>query len=163
MAEALERSFCWRSREEWRDAGGRVHALQGLLRLDPNSDGPLSHKSATVHASYEAEQYILHLGRAAEPVCWTLAGFASRYLSRTEGRPIYVIEQRCVGAGAAACDSPRAHVKTGAACSLRTCPSSRQRSSIHPLYARQRRSDARRAGSAGCSPRTAGIAKARAA
>lgn len=103
MAEALGRSFRWRSREEWRDAGGRIHALQGLLRLDPNSDGPLSQKGATVHASYEAEQHILHLGRAAEPVCWTLAGFASGYLSRTEGRPIYVIEQRCVGAGAAAC------------------------------------------------------------
>ncbi|MFO0578642.1 MAG: sigma 54-interacting transcriptional regulator [Polyangia bacterium] len=103
MAEALDRTFHFRSQDEWRDAGGRIHALQGLLRLDANSSGPLSPAGATVHGSYEAEQHILHLGRAAEPVCWTLAGFASGYLSRTEGQPIYVIEDRCVGAGAAVC------------------------------------------------------------
>jgi DNA-binding NtrC family response regulator/predicted hydrocarbon binding protein len=103
MAEALDRTFRFRSQDEWRDAGGRIHALQGLLRLDENSSGPLSPAGATVHGSYEAEQHILHLGRAAEPVCWTLAGFASGYLSRTEGQPVYVIEERCVGAGAAVC------------------------------------------------------------
>jgi DNA-binding NtrC family response regulator/predicted hydrocarbon binding protein len=103
MAEALGRSFRFASPDEWRDAGGRIHALQGLLRLDERNEGPLSPAGATVHASYEAEQHVLHLGRAGEPVCWTLAGFASGYLSYTEGQPIYVIEQRCVGTGAAAC------------------------------------------------------------
>ena len=29
------------------------------------------------HDSYEAEQHLLHLGRAEEPVCWSLTGFAS--------------------------------------------------------------------------------------
>lgn len=105
MAEALGRTFRFRSHDEWRSAGARIHILQGILRIDESGEGsaPLSPEGAIVHNSYEAEQHILHLGRAAEPVCWTLAGFASGYLSRTEGQPIYVIEQRCAGTGAAAC------------------------------------------------------------
>ena len=36
-------------------------------------------------------------------MCWTLAGFASGYLSVTEGRPTFVLEDRCIGKGDAAC------------------------------------------------------------
>lgn len=53
--------------------------------------------------SYEAEQHLLHLGRAEEPVCWTLTGFASGYLSRAHGRQIYCLEERCRGMGDAVC------------------------------------------------------------
>jgi two-component system response regulator HydG len=101
MAEALRTQLTWDSHDEWRDAGGRIHMLQGLLRLAPGD--PLSPQGAIVEASYEAEQHLLHLGLAAAPVCWTLAGFASGYLSRTEGKNIYVLERRCIGCGAATC------------------------------------------------------------
>ena len=53
--------------------------------------------------SYEAEQHLLHQGRADEPVCWTLTGFASGYLSRAHGRDIYCMEDRCRGKGDAVC------------------------------------------------------------
>jgi two-component system response regulator HydG len=102
MAEAMGDAFTWDRPEDWRDAGGRIHVLQGLLCLSPGG-GPLSPRGARVEGSYEAEQHLLHLGRADAPVCWTLTGFASGYLSRTEGRDIYVIERRCVGRGDAAC------------------------------------------------------------
>ncbi|MGC3997037.1 MAG: sigma-54-dependent Fis family transcriptional regulator [Anaeromyxobacter sp.] len=53
--------------------------------------------------SYEAEQHLLHVGLADEPVCWTTVGFASGYASFKEGREVYFIEDRCSGKGDAAC------------------------------------------------------------
>ncbi|MGK3997553.1 sigma 54-interacting transcriptional regulator [Sorangium sp. So ce1024] len=102
-AEAARAELALESDEEWREAGGRIHALQGMMRLAPGADGPLSPGGAAVEASYEAEQHLLHLGRADAPVCWTLAGFASGYLSCVEGRDIYVLERRCLGRGDARC------------------------------------------------------------
>jgi DNA-binding NtrC family response regulator len=103
MAEALQSRFGWERDEEWREAGGLVHTLQGYILLAESSAGPLSPQGATLARSYEAEQHLLHLGRADEPVCWTLAGLASGYMSRAEGTPIYVLEDCCVGRGDAAC------------------------------------------------------------
>jgi transcriptional regulator with PAS, ATPase and Fis domain len=54
-------------------------------------------------ASYEAEQHSLHFGRADAPVCWTICGLTSGYLTRTAGKEIYVLEDRCMGKGDAAC------------------------------------------------------------
>ena len=102
MAEAMRGEIAWDSHAEWRDAGGRIHMLQGLLRLMPGAE-PLSPEGALVEASYEAEQHVLHLGRGEEPVCWTLTGFASGYLSCTEGKDIFVLERKCMGKGDAAC------------------------------------------------------------
>jgi len=55
------------------------------------------------HDSYEAEQHLLHLGQAEEPVCWTLTGFASGYMSCVYGKEIIAIEDRCRGKGDAIC------------------------------------------------------------
>jgi two-component system, NtrC family, response regulator HydG len=101
MAEAM-RELTWDSHDEWRDAGARIHMLQGILRLPPGV-APLSPAGAVVEASYEAEQHLVHLGLSDAPVCWTLSGFASGYLSRTEGKDVYVIEDRCIGRGDAVC------------------------------------------------------------
>ena len=103
MAEAMRSEVAWDSDAEWRNAGGVIHMLQGHIRLEPGAGDPFSPKGATLQASYEAEQHQLHLGRSEEPVCWTLSGIASGYLSRTEGKSIYVIEHRCLGMGHAAC------------------------------------------------------------
>ena len=54
-------------------------------------------------ASYEAEQHLLHFGRSDVPVCWTICGLTSGYLSRSAGKEIYVLEDRCMGKGDAAC------------------------------------------------------------
>jgi two-component system response regulator HydG len=103
MAEALCSGFTWDSVDDWRNAGGVIHMLQGLIRLAPGASDPFSPEGATMVASFEAEQHRLHLWRADEPVCWTLCGFASGYLSRTEGTRIYVLEDRCIGCGADTC------------------------------------------------------------
>src|SRR5688572_30825150 len=106
-AENLRTGFPWDSEEEWRQAGGRLHTLQGLVRVESLSQvaRPASTAigDAIWHDSYEAEQHLLHLGRADEPVCWTLTGFASGYLSHAHGREIYCLEERCRGKGDAVC------------------------------------------------------------
>ncbi|QSQ27156.1 sigma 54-interacting transcriptional regulator [Pyxidicoccus parkwayensis] len=103
MAEALCSGFTWERTEDWRHAGGVIHRLQGLIQLVPGAEDPFSSEGARLEASYEAEQHRLHVGRAEAPVCWTLTGFASGYLSRTEGHPIYVLEDRCLGRGDVEC------------------------------------------------------------
>jgi two-component system, NtrC family, response regulator HydG len=103
MAEALHAELQWDNDEEWRLAGTRIHALEGLFRAEPGGNGPLSREGVMVVASYEAEQHLLHFGRADEPVCWTICGLTSGYLSLSEGKEIYVLEDRCMGQGDAAC------------------------------------------------------------
>jgi DNA-binding NtrC family response regulator len=103
MAEALRARFPWSSEEQWQAAGGLIHMLQGLIRVRPEEGNPLLRQGATLEYSYEAEQHLLHLGRAEAPSCWTQCGFASGYLSRAVGRPLYILEDRCVARGDAAC------------------------------------------------------------
>jgi hypothetical protein len=106
-AETLREGFPWDSEDEWRKAGGRLHTLQGLVRVEPTAQGdttaPKPVGNSVWHDSYEAEQHLLHLGRAEDPVCWTLTGFASGYLSHAYGRDIYCLEERCRGKGDAVC------------------------------------------------------------
>jgi two-component system response regulator HydG len=106
-AESLRSGFPWESEREWRIAGGRLHMLQGLVVFEPvtgaQADGPEPFVESIWHESYEAEQHLLHVGRSDEPVCWTLAGFASGYLSFANGREVYCVEDRCEGKGDASC------------------------------------------------------------
>ncbi|NTU60489.1 MAG: sigma 54-interacting transcriptional regulator, partial [Deltaproteobacteria bacterium] len=103
-AENLRSAFPWDDEGEWLSAGGRLHMLQGTIVFEPPEPGaPPSSPDSTWHASYEAEQHLLHLGRADEPVCWTMTGFASGYLSCCNGREVYVVEDQCRGRGDPAC------------------------------------------------------------
>ena len=105
-ADTLHHAIPWDSEDEWRRAGGRLHTLQGLVRVEASHESTGSPKpigDSIWQDSYEAEQHLLHIGRADEPVCWTLTGFASGYLSRAYGRDIYCIEERCRGKGDAVC------------------------------------------------------------
>jgi transcriptional regulator with PAS, ATPase and Fis domain len=103
-AEALRSEFPWESEKEWQWAGGRLHMLHGMVVLETaERAGPAPFAETIWHESYEAEQHLLHLGRADEPVCWTLTGFASGYLSFCNGREVYCVEERCRGKGDASC------------------------------------------------------------
>jgi DNA-binding NtrC family response regulator len=113
VAETLRNGFPWDSEDEWRAAGARLHTIQGLVRaevtrssMDPAGPGA----EGIWHDSYEAEQHLLHLGQADEPVCWTLTGFASGYMSCVYGKDIIAIEDKCRGKGDAVC-RPRVRSK----------------------------------------------------
>ena len=106
VAEMLRKGFPWDSEDEWRIAGARLHTIQGLVRAEVtraslNSAAPGA--EGIWHDSYEAEQHLLHLGQADEPVCWTLTGFATGYMSCVYGKEIIAIEDRCRGKGDAVC------------------------------------------------------------
>jgi two-component system, NtrC family, response regulator HydG len=103
MAEALQAQFKWDGEVDWQHAGSRIHALEGLYRVESGGDGPLSREGSMLVASYEAEQHLLHFGLADEPVCWTISGLVSGYMSRSHGKEVYVFEDRCIGRGDAAC------------------------------------------------------------
>jgi DNA-binding NtrC family response regulator len=106
VAEMLRKGFPWDSEDEWRAAGARLHTLQGLVRAEV-TQASLSDAAPGAegiwHDSYEAEQHLLHLGQADEPVCWTLTGFATGYMSCVYGQEIIAIEDRCRGRGDAIC------------------------------------------------------------
>lgn len=103
MAEALKTQFKWVSDEDWRRAGTRIHALEGLFGTESGGNGPLSPEGLTLRACYEAEQHLLHFGRSDVAVCWTICGLQSGYLSRSTGTEIYVLEDRCLAKGDVAC------------------------------------------------------------
>ncbi len=106
-AESMESMYEWRDRTEWQEAGGRLHGIQGLVDFRPVPPDRRRHNDSLAeaiwHASYEAEQHVLHLGQHDAPVCWTLCGFASGYLSRAHGQQVYCIEERCAGQGDSVC------------------------------------------------------------
>ena len=106
MAEAVHAAFEWDDDEERSRAGNRIHTLQGLFRVETEASGPLaplSKKGSMLVASYEAEQHLLHFGRADSAVCFTICGLMSGFASKTEGKDVYVLEDRCMGKGDAAC------------------------------------------------------------
>ena len=106
-ADNLRTGLPWDSEDEWKHAGGRLHTLQGLVRVEAPADRDVHDAPAIGDSvwqdSYEAEQHLLQVGRADEPVCWTLTGFASGYLTRAHGREVYCLEERCRGKGDAVC------------------------------------------------------------
>jgi two-component system response regulator HydG len=103
MAEAMRTQFKWDSNKDWRRAGSRIYALQGLFMLEPGSIFGFDVDGGTWRVSYEAEQHLLHMGQAEYPVCWTLCGLASGYLSCAMGSEVYAIEDKCMGQGDPAC------------------------------------------------------------
>jgi DNA-binding NtrC family response regulator len=102
-ADALRAEFQWDSDEDWLRAGPRIQTLAGLFRVETGSEGALSKGGFVLGTSYEAEQNLLHFGRAEVPACWTISGLTSGYLSRCAGKEIYVLEDRCIGKGDAVC------------------------------------------------------------
>ena len=103
MAESLKEQFTWASTEDWVHAGARIQALQGLCCDEGSPTALLSSSGSTLRSSYEAEQHLLHFGQSDATVCWTLSGLRSGYLSRSSGKEIFVLEDRCVGKGDPVC------------------------------------------------------------
>jgi len=91
-------------------AGAVLHTLEGIVRAEVLT---LTHDETTGrfeeqvewHDSYEAEQHVHHYGQSAVPVCWSLVGYSSGYVSACLGKEIYFREASCVGQGAKVCSA----------------------------------------------------------
>jgi two-component system response regulator HydG len=97
-AGALQNAGGIRDLAELHAALGQVLAVECLFHLR-DGESPLAEHGATLDSSFEAEQHLLHFGRADTPACWTVAGLVAGYLSRVVGSEIVVLEDRCVAKG----------------------------------------------------------------
>ena len=103
-----------RERSTWTNAldgvraGAMLHTLEGIVRaevqrLDHDTSTGRFEEEVFWHDSYVAEQHVHHYGKTAAPVCWSLVGYASGFVSACLGQEIYFRETSCVGQGAKHC------------------------------------------------------------
>ena len=98
----------WTSPIEGLRAGAMLHTLEGIVRADvrrvdyDDMTGRFEEEVAW-HDSYEAEQHLHHYGRSSAPVCWSLIGYSSGFVSACLGKEIYFREATCAGQGARHC------------------------------------------------------------
>jgi DNA-binding NtrC family response regulator len=103
IAESMRAQITWDDETEWARAAHRIPTLMGLCCFDPTSEGPLSKAGAVMSASFEAEQHLLHFGRANHISCWVMSGLLSGYLSCSKKHEVFVLEDQCMAKGDAAC------------------------------------------------------------
>ena len=107
-AISLRDQFQWHDPLDGVRLGPMLHSLEGIVHADlvRLTEDPSSHRfeaEALWRHSYEAEQHLHHFGTAAEPVCWTLAGYASGFASACLGREIYFRETQCAAVSGSHC------------------------------------------------------------
>jgi DNA-binding NtrC family response regulator len=107
-AVSLKDRSKWDSAVDGIRAGAVLHRLEGIVRADiikVDHDTKSGHFEQEVawHDSYVAEQHLHHHGKSSAPVCWSLVGYASGYVSACLGQEIYFRENECLAQGATKC------------------------------------------------------------
>ena len=100
----------WSSPVDGLRAGAILHTLEGIVRADVRHveyDEETGHFEEEVrwHDSYEAEQHVHHYGKSSGPVCWSLVGYSSGFVSACLGKEIYFREIACMGQGERHCSA----------------------------------------------------------
>jgi len=103
-AHSLRKNIPWDNDKEWERGGGRLHQVEGVVKVKPVKNSKYF-KEAHWDNSYEAEQHLIGFGKSDGPVCWSLVGFASGYMSAVLKKRIIFIEDQCVARG-----DPHCHV-----------------------------------------------------
>ena len=98
----------WATPLEGLRAGAVLHRLEGIVRaeitkVEHDATSGRFEEEVFWHDSYAAEQHVHHYGKSDVPVCWSLAGYASGYVSAVLGQEIYFRESECLAQGAAKC------------------------------------------------------------
>jgi purine catabolism regulator len=93
---------------EWVALGPAIHAWEGIVKsvpekVDFNPEGKALYMKVKWENSFFAEQYLRHYGKAKDPVCWLLTGYATGYATELVGRKMICKESACKGKGDAAC------------------------------------------------------------
>ncbi|MCM3652528.1 XylR N-terminal domain-containing protein [Metabacillus litoralis] len=73
------------------------------VELDENHNILSYFSTGTWIDSYEAEEHIKQLGKSTSPVCHTLIGYSSGFMSTVGGEPLLAKEVTCVGKGDSEC------------------------------------------------------------
>ncbi len=98
----------WSTPLEGLRSGAMLHTLAGIVRADVrradfDPDTGRFEEEVTWHESFEAEQHLHHYGKGPAPVCWSLVGYSSGFVSACLGREVYFREQACAGQGQKQC------------------------------------------------------------
>jgi DNA-binding PucR family transcriptional regulator/predicted hydrocarbon binding protein len=101
---AFDNYFHFENDADWLLAGPKMHAMEGIVHstceiLEYDRIKGTFYMTAIWRNSYEAEQHLMKHGRAKEPVCWTLTGYASGYASGFMGRQVVGVETMCQAMG----------------------------------------------------------------
>jgi DNA-binding NtrC family response regulator len=116
FADGYHDAVSLRDRSKWTSpldglrAGAMLHTLEGIVRAEVRAveyDETTGRFAEEVvwHDSYEAEQHVHHYGKSASPVCWSLVGYSSGFVSACLGKEIYFRETACLGTGASRCEA----------------------------------------------------------
>lgn len=95
----------WDSKKELLFVGPKMHTLHGYLEevdvlvAEVDFSNGTMHHEAIWKNSYEAEEHLKRFGLAHEPVCHTLVGYASGYLSTILGKKVITKEIKCKAMG----------------------------------------------------------------
>jgi len=113
-ADGYHDAVSLRDRSKWATpleglwVGAVLHRLEGIVRaeitkVEHDASSGRFEEEVFWHDSYAAEQHIHHYGKSDVPVCWSLAGYASGYVSAVLGQEIYFRESECLAQGALKC------------------------------------------------------------
>ena len=100
----------WKSPVDGLRAGATLHTLEGIVRADVrrveyDEETGRFEEEVRWHDSYEAEQHLHHYGKGSDPVCWTLLGYSSGFVSASLGKEVYFRELSCAGQGERYCSA----------------------------------------------------------
>ena len=104
----LRERSSWNDPEELVRAGAVLQTLEGIVRvevrrIDHDASTGRFEEEVAWHDSYVAEQHVHHYGKTSAPVCWSLVGYASGFVSACLGREVYFREVSCVAQGERQC------------------------------------------------------------
>lgn len=95
---------------DWLVMGPRMHSLMGVAKVEvkkaewePGEHDQHFYMEGYWYHSYEAEQHLQTFGPHHDPVCFTLIGYASGYVSEFTQLPILFREIQCEASGASYC------------------------------------------------------------
>ena len=102
---AIGGDLVWDTPADRAMAGPVLHAWEGIVAVVPDSVIVPGMKLMTGSwiNSYEAEMHLAEFGRASEPSCYTLQGYAHGHASKAHGTGILCVETACRAMGDATC------------------------------------------------------------
>jgi PucR family transcriptional regulator, purine catabolism regulatory protein len=98
----------WKNALDALYAGPKMHTLHGYVNVEPlvtevDFEKKTLHFEGNWKDSYEAQEHMKLFGASQHPVCHTLVGYASGYLTTIMGTTVITKETQCVAKGDECC------------------------------------------------------------
>jgi rsbT co-antagonist protein RsbR len=103
--DAIGGGLIWDTPVDRAMAGPVLHAWEGIVAVVPDTEivPGMKRMTGTWLNSYEAEMHLAEFGRASEPICFTLQGYAHGHASKAHGTRTLCVETACRAMGDPLC------------------------------------------------------------